>query len=174
MKNALVDSPAAEALCGDIDIRIDRNGKWFYHGSPITRKEMVCLFASVLSRRADGSYWLITPVESGRIQVEDVPFMAVEMFMCGSGREKVVSFRTNIDELVTLGPSNPLRVETDPKSGEPCPYVLVREGIEARLARPVYYELVAHGIEEKFGEERSYGIWSGGNFFPLGSLEETS
>ena len=86
--------------CGDLGISIDRQGRWFYHGSPINRKEMVCLFASVMHRAKDGSYLLITPGEMGRIQVEDVPFMAVEMFTAGSGREKVISFRTNMDEIV--------------------------------------------------------------------------
>jgi len=166
-KTSAEPAEAADS-CGDLDMRIDRDGSWFYHGSRITRKEMVCLFASVLQRRADGSYWLVTPFEAGRIEVEDVPFMAVEMFTSSSGRDQVVSFRTNVDECVTLDGDHPLRIVMDPESGEPRPYVLVRNGLEARLTRSVYYELVALGFEEKMENELLYGIWSSGTFFPLG------
>ncbi len=158
--------------CGDLGIRIDRQGRWFYHGSPIARKEMVCLFASMLRRRDDGSYWLVTPDERGRIHVEDVPFVAVEMFRCGAGREMVVSFRTNMDEIVTVDGDHPLRIVECPKTGEQIPYVMVRDGLEARLTRAVYYELVAQGFEEKVGGEDLYGLWSSGTFFPLGRLTD--
>ena len=156
--------------CGPVDMRIARDGKWFYHGTPIPRKEMVCLFASMMTRRADGSYWLISSAEEMKIEVEDVPFLAVELFVCGSGREMCFSFRTNVDEVITLDPAHPLRVVMD-GDGAP-PYLTVREGLEARLTRSVYYELVALGIEEKIGEETLYGVWSKGTFFPLGRLEE--
>ena len=149
-------------------MRIARDGKWFYHGTPIPRKEMVCLFASTLTRRADGSYWLVTPTEEAEIEVEDVPFLAVELFTCGTGREMVFSFRTNVDEIVTLDEDHPLRVVCD-GNGAP-PYLSVRDGLEARLTRSVYYELVALGLEEKVEDERLYGIWSSGIFFPLGHL----
>lgn len=159
--------------CGDIDIRIDRNGNWFYHGTPILRKEMVCLFASVLRRNEDGAYWLVTPVEAGRIQVEDAPFAAVEMFTEGSGRDLVVSFRTNVDELIPLDDEHPLRIAYDATTGEPSPYIMVRDGLEARLTRSVYYELVARGLEEKVGAEQLYGLWSNGTFFPMGTADAT-
>jgi uncharacterized protein len=174
----LVDLPSLDddvragdaSHCGDTGIRIDRSGRWLYHGTPIHRKEMVCLFASMLTRMADGSYWLITPDEMGRIDVEDVPFLAVEMFTSGAGRDLVVSFRTNMDEIVTVDGEHPLRVAEDARTGEPAPYVLLREGLEARLTRAVYYELVARGWEEKVGGEELYGLWSSGTFFPLGRL----
>jgi hypothetical protein len=154
---------------GHYDMMIARDGKWFYHGTPIPRKEMVCLFASALTRRPDGSYWLVTPSEEGQIEVEDVPFLAVELFTSGSGREAVFSFRTNVDEIITLDQSHPLRVVCN-KDGAP-PYLTVREGLEARLTRSVYYELVALGLEESIDGERLYGIWSKDLFFPLGRLE---
>ena len=157
--------------CGDLGIRIDRSGCWYYHGSPIHRKEMVCLFASMLTLRPDGSYWLVSDDESGRIEVDDVPFLAVELFRGGSGRDMVVSLRTNVDELVTVDDGHPLRLATDPASGETVPYVTVRDGMEARLTRSVYYELVACGIEEQVGGDELYGLWSSGTFFPLGRLE---
>ena len=119
--------------CGDLDMRIARDGTWFYRGSPIGRLPLVKLFASVLHREADGRYWLITPAERGRIEVEDVPFLVVALTVEGEGREQQLIFRTNLDEFVTAGPDNPLRVETA-ASGEPSPYILIRDALEARLA----------------------------------------
>lgn len=167
----MVNSPALDS-CGDLGIRIDRDGRWFYHGSPINRKEMVCLFASVLQRDEQGRYWLITPEERGTITVDDVPFLAVEMFTDQCGRDLVVSFRTNVDEMVTVDADHPLRIAECPATGEPQPYVRVRDGIEARLTRSVYYELVAKGFEENLNGQRVYGLWSSGTFFPLGRLTE--
>lgn len=158
--------------CGDLGLAIDRDGRWFYHGSPIGRKEMVCLFASMMRRMPDGSYWLITDDEKGTIAVEDVPFLAVEMFTAGAGRDLVVSFRTNVDELVTVDADHPLRIVECPETGEHMPYVYLRDGLEARLTRSVYYELVAHGFEEKVGGDDLYGLWSSGIFFPLGRLSD--
>ena len=168
-------SPAATASTGrrlpidrgDLDMRIARDGTWFYRGSPIGRLPLVKLFASVLRREADGRYWLVTPAERGRIEVEDVPFLAVEVTVEGEGRDRQLIFRTNLDEFVTAGPDNPLRVETA-ASGEPAPYILVRDGLEARLARPVFYELVELGTEEPIGETTQFGVWSRGVFFRLG------
>lgn len=164
-----------QTLCGDLDMRIDRNGTWFYHGSPIGRKELVRLFSTVLKREDDGSYWLETPAEKGRIEVEDVPFLAVEMETDGEGRNRRIRFRTNVDDWVTLDGEHPLRVEHDPQSGEPSPYVLVRKGLEARINRPVFYDLVEMGVEEDAGnaKEVHFGVWSTGTFFPLGTLTET-
>ncbi|AEO46846.1 hypothetical protein F11_01880 [Rhodospirillum rubrum F11] len=159
-------------VCGEIPIRIDRDGVWHYRGSPIQRKEMVCLFASVLRRMADGSFWLITPCERGSIEVEDAPFLAVELFRSGCCENQVLSFRTNVDEIVTVDGDHPLRVEIDPVSGEPSPYVQVRPGLDARLTRAVYYDLVARGVERDGPDGRDYGVWSDGLFFSLGSLQE--
>lgn len=167
---SLSDPPVRQkSICGKIDMRIARDGKWFYHGTPIPRKEMVCLFASTLTRRPDGSYWLITPCEEAEIEVEDVPFLAVEMFSCNCGRQRNISFRTNVDELVTLDRPGQLRL-CRKAEGNP-PYLTVRDGIEARLTRSLYYELVGIGVEEVVDGERLYGVWSKGIFFPLGPLE---
>lgn len=167
-------SPASRqgrVVCDDLDMRIDRDGVWYYHGSAIRRKELVCLFASVLTRDEDGRYWLVTPNEIGLVRVEDAPFIAVEMFEAGSAREKMISLRTNVDEIVTVNDEHSLHVVTNPKTGEPSPYVRLREGIEARVARSVYYELVARGVEEEIGGQLFFGIWSSGSFFALGKLE---
>jgi hypothetical protein len=163
--------PRAEN-CGDFGIAIGRDGTWYYHGSPIGRKPLVKLFASVLRRDEAGDYWLITPVERGRIVVEDAPFTAVEVTAEGQGRAQTLRFRTNLDDEVELGPDHPLRVDHDPESGEPSPYIHVRDRLEALILRPVYYHLVELGVEEKIGDQTAFGLWSKGQFFALGSLEE--
>ena len=165
------DKRMFEDICGDFGLSIRRDGTWFYRGSPIGRKPLVKLFASVLRRDDAGAYWLVTPAEKGRIEVEDVPFLAVEASIAGAGREQTVTLRTNLDEIVTLGREHPLRVETDAMTGAPAPYVLVRDRLEARLARPVFYELVERGEECEEGGARILGIWSGGEFFRLGALD---
>lgn len=159
--------------CGDLPFLIRRDGTWLYRGSPINRKELVCLFSSVLRREEDGSFWLQTPAERGRIQVEDAPFIAVELDWTGDGREQVLSFRTNVDQVVTAGPDNPIRVAHDLLTCEPTPYLRVRPGagpwdIEARISRAVYYELVALAVPEWVACRRMLGVWSQGKFFALG------
>jgi uncharacterized protein len=161
--------------CGDLPFLIRRDGTWLYRGSTIPRKELVCLFASVLKRDTDGSFYLETPAERGRIDVEDAPFVAVELDWVGEGRQQVLSFRTNVDQVVTAGPDHPIRVAHDVLTCEPTPYILVRNGagshdIEARINRAVYYELVALGVREWVGCRRMLGVWSCGKFFPLGEL----
>ena len=167
--------PRLPVFCGDIPMRIARDGTWFYQGGPIGRKELVCLFASVLRREEDGGYWLVTPAERARIEVEDAPFLAVELFHCPPASRdcqgQVISFRTNVDEVVSAGPANPLRIARDAASGAPIPYVLVRDGLEARINRAVYYELVALSVPEVVDGRRTLGVWSQGAFFPLGDPE---
>ncbi len=163
------------AECGDLPFLIRRDGSWLYRGSPICRKELVCLFASVLKRDADGAFWLETPAERGRIEVEDAPFLAVELDWVGVGRDQKLTFRTNTDQLVTAGPTNPIRIAHDILTCEPTPYLQIRPGagrlpVEARISRAVYYELVA--LAEPFvvhGREM-LGVWSCGCFFPLGEV----
>jgi hypothetical protein len=156
---------------GDLDMRIARDGTWFYRGSPIARPRLVKLFASVLRREDDGTYWLVTPVERGRVSVEDAPFVAVELTSGGEGPSRQLSFRTNLDEIVAAGPDHPLRVETA-ANGEPAPYILVRPGLEARLNRPVFYELVDIADAERGDRGGPFGVWSGGMFFDLGDPED--
>jgi hypothetical protein len=158
--------------CGNFDIRISRDGTWWYCGSPIGRPALVKLFASVLRRDAAGTFWLATPAERGRITVDDAPFTAVELTQTGEGREQVLIFRTNLDDILSAGESHPIRVDNDDVTGEPNPYILVRTGLEARLTRAVFYQLVELGREEGVGERTLFGVWSNGTFFPLGSLSE--
>jgi hypothetical protein len=151
-------------------MRIARDGIWYYRGSPINRMPLVKLFASVLRRENDGSYWLVTPAERGRVVVEDAPFVAVAVDKQGAGREQALIFRTNLDEIVTAGPEHPLRIDTA-ADGSPAPYIMIRPGLEARLSRPVFYELAELGEEEAVAGETQFGVWSGGLFFRLGDPE---
>lgn len=159
-------------LCGDIDMRIARDGTWFYHGSPIGRKPLVKLFASVLNREADGDYWLITPAERCRIRVDDAPFVAVLMTVEGMGRAQRLRFTTNVEDVVVADATHPIRVAIDVETGEPSPYLLVRGRLEALIARAVFYDLVELGVEEALGGVTTFGVWSAGSFFPLGRLDE--
>jgi uncharacterized protein len=168
--------PAARQVidCGHFDIAIARDGTWYYRGSPIGRLALVRLFSTVLRREADGSYWLQTPVERGRITVEDAPFVAVELTRRGAGREQELIFRTNLDDTVAADAEHPLHVVNNPTTAEPNPYIMVRDGLEARLNRPVFYELVELGREERVGDTTLFGVWSRGTFFPIGRLDEAS
>lgn len=157
-------------LCGDLDMRIARDGTWFYRGSAIHRKPLVRLFSTVLRREDDGEYWLVTPAERGRVEVEDAPFTAVELMASGRGRGQVLRFRTNVDDEVTVDADHPIRVAHKPGSGEPRPYVLVRSGLEALILRPVFYHLVELAVSSTGNGQDApaqLGVWSSDRFFPL-------
>ena len=161
--------------CGNLPFLIKRDGTWMYRGSPILRKPMVCLFSTVLKREEDGGYSLETPVEKGRIEVEDVPFVAVELEWSGHVREQMLTFRTNIDQCITAGPEHPIRIRHDLLSCEPTPYLHVRDGkgalpIEARINRATYYEMVALAEPGMLRGRSVLGVWSDGAFFSLGDL----
>ena len=151
------------AYCGEIDMRIAADGAWHYNGSPITRPALVRLFSTVL-RRDPERYVLVTPVERVGIVVEDVPFLAVEMAVDGDGDRRQIAFRTNVDDLVQVGPGHPLRFEED-ETGGVKPYVLVRGELWARVTRPLALDLIALGEER----EASFGIAVDGTFFPIAS-----
>ncbi len=157
-------------FCGDIDIRIARDGTWFYTGSPIGRKRLVRLFSTVLRKDKDGEYYLVTPVEKLRIQVDDVPFVANQLEEQGSSENQQLYFRTQTDDIVLAGANNRIWVEHSP-SGEPTPYLEVRDGLNALIARNVYYQLIELGIELDTQARRKFGVWSNGEFFELGQIE---
>ncbi len=165
----------APVECGDLPFLIRRDGSWLYRGTPIHRKELVCLFASVLKRDENGKFWLETPAERGRIEVEDAPFLAVELDWSGLGRDQVLTFRTNTDQVVTAGPEHPIRIAHDILTCEPTPYLHLRDGagrhpVEARIGRAVYYELVALAEPHEVLGRRMLGVWSCGRFFALGEM----
>ena len=153
-------------FCGDIDMEIRRNGTWFYLGTPIGRPALVKLFSGILWREGD-AYFLVTPVEKVGIRVEDAPFVAVDVAADGEGVSQVLRFTTNVDEVVTAGPDNPVRVVRDPATGEPSPYVLVRRNLEALIDRKTFYRLVDMGSVASYGGADWFGVWSGGAFFPV-------
>ena len=167
------ESPAAAAprppqlFCGDIDIRIAGDGTWFHEGCPIGRLPLVKLFASVLTRDDDGDYWLVTPVEKARIRVDDVPFVAVELEAEGHGEAQRLRFRTNLDEWVSAGAAHPLAFRALPGSQEKAPYLGVRDGLEARVARAAYYALVELCVERAIDGRTVIGVWSDREFFPF-------
>ena len=145
-------------FCGDLDMRIARDGTWFYLGTPIGRPGLVRLFSSIL--RKDGEdYFLVTPVEKVGIRVDDAPFVAIDFNPVEGGLE----FVTNVEDRMVAGPDHPIRVVRDPETGEPSPYILVRRNLEALIDRKSFYRLVELGEVE--GE--MFGLRSGGAFFPI-------
>lgn len=149
-------------FCGDLDMRIARDGTWFYLGTPIGRPELVRLFSTILRRDGD-AYFLVTPVEKVGITVDDAPFVAVDFESEGTGAAQTLRFETNVGDHVTAGPDHPIRVTRDPETGEPSPYVLVRANLEALIDRKSFYRLVDIGDRH----EGWFGLWSGGQFFPV-------
>ncbi|SLN23627.1 hypothetical protein ROG8370_00829 [Roseovarius gaetbuli] len=147
-------------FCGDLDMRIARDGTWFYLGTPIGRPELVRLFSTILRRDGD-DYFLVTPVEKVGITVDDAPFVAVDFEVAGAGEAQELRFETNVGDHVTAGPDHPIRVTRDPETGEPSPYVLVRANLEALIDRKSFYRLVDIGTDH----EGWFGLWSGGAFF---------
>ena len=164
-------NPVAGDRAREYHMRIARDGTWFHEGSPIRRKALVKLFSTVLRRDEAGDFWLVTPVERGRIEVEDAPFTAVEMSVSGRGRNQILSFRTNVDDMVRVDADHPIRVAEDEATGEPIPYVAVRGNLEALIVRAVFYELVDLAEEQWDGDEAMLGIWSDGVLFPLGATQ---
>ncbi|ARE83275.1 proteophosphoglycan precursor [Roseovarius mucosus] len=149
-------------FCGDLDMRIARDGTWFYLGTPIGRPELVRLFSTILRRDGD-DYFLVTPVEKVGITVDDAPFVAVDFEAEGTGAAQTLRFETNVGDHVTAGPDTPIRVTRDPETGEPSPYVLVRANLEALIDRKSFYRLVEIGDRH----DGWFGLWSGGQFFPV-------
>ncbi|UCZ86586.1 DUF1285 domain-containing protein [Pseudomonas sp. L5B5] len=154
-------------FCGDIDMRIARDGTWYYLGTPIGRKPMVKLFSTIIRRDGD-DYFLVTPVEKVGIKVDDAPFVAVTLEVQGQGEEQVLRFTTNVDELVCADSERPLRVVIDPRTQEPAPYIGVRHNLEALIHRNVFYQLVDLAQPHDIDGQRWLGVWSAGVFFPIG------
>jgi len=161
-------------FCGDIDMRIATDGTWFYLKTPIGRPALVKLFASVL-KREDDKYFLVTPVEKCGIQVDDAPFLAVEMRAENGPDGRILNFRTNVDDWVACGPEHTLRFEPEPDTGGLKPYLHVRRDLWAKVSRPLFYDLVELGEERDVDGERMFGVASGGEFFamaPADSIRE--
>ena len=159
-------------FCGDLDIEIKRDGTWFYMGTPIGRAPLVRLFSTVLRKDEDGKTYLVTPVEKVGIRVEDAPFVGVEMNADKGDGEQVITLRTNVGDLVEIGPDHPLRFEIEGEHEELKPYAHVRGRLEALLARPVMYDLINHGEEVMVDGEAMFAIRSKGAVFPIMPADE--
>ena len=148
------------------DIRIATDGRWFHDGGEIRRIELVKLFASVLMRDKTGDYWLVTPVEKGRITVDDAPFIVCEMFVSSGAdpRSNEIHFRTNLDENIALDAAHPILLRPADDLQDFRPYIEVRNGLLAKLSRPVYYQLAEY-VEK--GADGRLGVWSHKQFFAL-------
>lgn len=143
-------------------MRIARDGTWFYEGTPIGRPGLVKLFSSILKKEAE-DYFLVTPVEKVGITVDDAPFVAIDFEARGSGTDQVLKFFTHVDDSAVASADLPIRVERDPKTGEPSPYVRVRSNLDALIDRKSFYRLVDLGAHH----EGWFGLWSSGAFFPV-------
>ncbi|MCY4261435.1 MAG: DUF1285 domain-containing protein [Rhodobacteraceae bacterium] len=153
-------------FCGDLDMRIARDGTWYYLGTPIGRMAMVRLFSSII-RKDEDRYVLVTPVEKVGITVDDAPFVAVDFEVSGEGQGQEVTFRTNVEETVTASRTRPIRVEHDPDTGEVSPYILVRANLEALIDRKSFHRLVEMCVHEPHKGQSWFGLWSSGIFFPI-------
>ncbi|MEM6306538.1 MAG: DUF1285 domain-containing protein [Pseudomonadota bacterium] len=158
-------------FCGDLDMRIARDGTWFYQGTPIGRPGLVKLFSSILKREGD-QYYLVTPVEKVGITVDDAPFVAQDFDPVGND----LRFTTHVGDTAVAGPDHPIRVDRDTTTGEPSPYVLIRANLWALIDRKSFYRLVDLGVTETIDDTQWFGVRSGGVFFPIipmADLEKT-
>ncbi|MEM1386309.1 MAG: DUF1285 domain-containing protein [Pseudomonadota bacterium] len=153
-------------FCGDIDMRIARDGTWFYEGSPIGRKRLVKLFASIL-KYEDGKFFLVTPVEKVGIQVDDAPFVAVDFEVQGEGDAQALRFETNVGDHATASSEHAIRLSRDATTGEPAPYIHIRRGLEALIDRKSFYRLVELGTSRSVDGTDWFGVWSKATFFPM-------
>lgn len=153
-------------FCGDLDMRISRDGTWFYLGTPIGRTRLVQLFSTIIRKDGD-TYFLVTPVEKVGIVVDDAPFVATDFDAVGAGSDQDLTFVTNVGDNVTAGPDHPIRVAIDPVTEEPSPYVLVRTNLEALIDRKSFYRLVDIAVPHVINGISYMGVWSSGTFFPF-------
>ena len=152
----------------DIQMEIRADGRWWHEGDEIKRERLVKLFSRILRRDEDGSHWLVTPYEKVVVHVADAPFLAVRVDRSGApGPDQTLVFKTNLGDVALAGPDAAIRVETDPETLEPAPYVLVRGRLEAKLTRAVFYELADMAVAHE-GSGGMLGVWSQGTFFELG------
>jgi hypothetical protein len=163
--------------CGDIDMVIRADGTWFYMGTPIGRMPLVRLFSTVLRKDDDGKTYLVTPVEKIGIEVEDAHFIAVEMHVDNPGPDQVLTFRTNVGDVIEAGAEHPLRFDLEDVNDELKPYLHVRGNLEALVSRPVMYDLVELGETAEVDGQRMFIVRSGGETFavmPADALERAS
>ena len=164
-----ISPTSRQQVCGDIGMHIDRHGTWYHHGSPILRKELVKMFSKILRRDDAGNHWLITPVEIAPVRVDDVAHLIVDLEIEGKGIEQTIRFKTLVETLYTLSPDHTLRIDVDPETAEPSPYLHLDYGLEARIHRAVFYDLVDLAVAEMRDGAHVLGVWSANVFHVIGS-----
>ena len=163
-----ISPTSRQQVCGDIGMHIDRHGTWYHHGSPILRKELVKMFSKILRRDDAGNHWLITPVEIVPVRVEDVAHIIVDLKIEGEGAEQTIRFETLVETVYTLSSDHALRIDVDPETAEPSPYIHLDHGLEARIHRTVFYDLVDLAVAETVDGAHVLGVWSAGVFHVIG------
>ena len=153
-------------FCGDLDIRIAKDGSWFYEGSKINRINLVKLFSSILKKEGE-KYFLVTPMEKIGITVDAAPFVANSLDLLGKARAQKLSFTTNVGETFSLNYDHPIRIEYKPQTNEPIPYVVVKRNLEALIDRKSFYRLINLGNVENYKGKKWFGVWSNNCFFPV-------
>lgn len=161
-------------LSGELDMQIARDGTWYHEGEPITRLALAQLFSGILRLEEDGCYYLVTPVEKWAIRVDDVPFVVVRMETEGQGQTQQLRFFTSLEHEFIAGEEHPIRVRVDRQTGEPSPYVLLRDNLEALLSRNVFYQLAELAQEQEWQGQVRTGVWSSGVFFPIDGGDPTA
>ncbi|MEH6355388.1 MAG: DUF1285 domain-containing protein [Marinobacter sp.] len=154
-------------LSGDMEMRIDRAGDWWFKGNIIGREALVKLFSSILRLEEDGEYYLVSPIEKWRIQVEDTPLLAHSLTVSGHGEQQELTLTTNVGEIFSIGADHPLQMKTYRETCEPRPLITVRHGVQARLVTAAYYELADLAVERLVDGETVVGVFSKGNFYKL-------
>lgn len=155
--------------CGDIGMEIRADGSWWHEGRIIGREKLVRLFSTILRKDADGKTYLVTPYEKIIVHVEDAPFLAIRVDRAGAaGPDQTLAFTTNLGDITLAGPEIMLRVETDPETLEPAPYIKVRDRLEAKLTRPCFYELAEMAVANPADGGKTLGVWSQGTLFQIG------
>lgn len=157
-------------LSGELDMHIARDGTWYHEGEPITRLALAQLFSGILRLEEDGRYYLVTPVEKWAIRVDDVPFVIVRMDVEGSGQDQELRFLSSLEHEVVADEQHPIRVQVDERSGEPSPYLLLRDNLQALLHRNVFYQLADLAEERQWRGQSRIGVWSRGVFFPIDGI----
>lgn len=155
-------------LSGDMELHINRDGQWIHKGEPLGREAIVKLFSTILRREEDGQYYLLTPVEKWRIQVEDTPLLAHSLKVEGAGEQQIIKLTTNVGETLEVGDEHPLEVGSYEDSGQPRPIIRVRHGVDARLTTAAYYDLAEHVVEQTLNGNTALGVFSHGNFYKIG------
>jgi len=158
----------------DIGLEIEADGRWTHQGTAFARQDLVKLFASVLRREDDGRHFVVTPAEKVPVSVADVAFIAIELEARGAGKEQELIWRTNVEDVVVTGTDHAMRFVSAPPDDAPVPYIAIRNGLEARASRSVYYELVDQATTEPVDDVEMFGVWSGGVFFPMAAARDLS